>query len=58
MQSKIFNFGEKDATFQFMSSTSNKHPGLDIWYSKNLDLMPPLPDAYLVGIDKKNNKTK
>lgn len=55
---KSLIFGEKDAAFQFMSSTSNKHPGLDIWYPKNLDLMPPLPDAYLVGIDKKNNKTK
>ena len=55
---KSLIFGEKDAAFQFMSSTSNKHLGLDIWYPKNLDLMPPLPDAYLVGIDKKNNKTK
>ena len=55
---KSLILGEKDAAFQFMSSTSNKHLGLDIWYPKNLDLMPPLPDAYLVGIDKKNNKTK
>lgn len=55
---KSLIFGEKDAAFQFMSSTSNKDPGLDIWYPKNLDLMPPLPNAYLVGIDKKNNKTK
>ena len=55
---KSLIFGEKDAAFQFMSSTSNKHLGLDIWYPKNLDLMPPLPDGYLVGIDKKNNKTK
>lgn len=55
---KSLIFGEKDAAFQFMSSTSNKHLGLDIWYPKNLDLMPHLPDAYLVGIDKKNNKTK
>lgn len=55
---KSLIFGEKDAAFQFMSSTSNKHLGLDIWYPKNLDLMPPLPNAYLVGIDKKNNKTK
>lgn len=55
---KSLIFGEKDAAFQFMSSTSNKHLGLDIWYPKNLDLIPPLPDAYLVGIDKKNNKTK
>ena len=55
---KSLIFRKKVAAFQFMSSTSNKHLGLDIWYLKNLDLMPPLPDAYLVGSDKKNNKTK
>lgn len=56
---KSFVFGEKDAAFQFMTSTSDiKHTGLDIWYPKNLDLMPPLPDEILVGTDKKLNKKK
>lgn len=58
-KAKSFVFGEKDAAFQFMMPTSNiNHTSLDIWYPKNLDLMPPLPDAFLVGIDKKLNKKK
>lgn len=58
-KAKSFVFGEKDAAFQFMMSTSNiKHTSLDIWYPNNLDLMPTLPNAFLVGIDKKLNKKK
>jgi|GEM_PF-898137 hypothetical protein len=57
-KAKSLVFGEKDAAFQFMSSTSDKHVGLDIWYTKNLDLMPPLPDSFLVGTDKKMIKEK
>ena len=58
-KAKSFVFGEKDAAFQFMMSTSNiNHTSLDIWYPKSLDLMPPLPDVFLVGIDKKLNKKK
>lgn len=58
-EAKSFVFGEKDAAFQFMGSTSNiKHNSLDIWFPKNLDLMPPLPDPFLVGIDKKLSKKK
>jgi len=53
-KAKSFVFGEKDAAFQFMMSTSEiQHTGLDIWYPKNLDFMPPLPDSILVGTDKK-----
>lgn len=55
-KAKSFVFGEKDAAFQFMISTYKiKHTSLDIWYPKDLGLMPPLPDAFLVGIDKKLN---
>lgn len=58
-KAKALVFGEKDAAFQFMMSTSNiKHTSLDIWYPKRLELMPPLPDALLVGIDKKFSKKK
>lgn len=58
-EAKSFVFGDEDAAFQFMMSTSNiNHTSLDIWYPKNLDLMPPLPDPFLVGLDKKVNKKK
>lgn len=58
-KAKAYIFGEQDAAFQFMKRTSNtKHNYLDIWYPKNLDLMPPLPDPFLVGIDKKLSKKK
>lgn len=58
-KAKSLVFGDENAAFQFMMPTSDiEHTSLDIWYPKNLDLMPPLPDAILVGIDKKLNKQK
>lgn len=58
-KSKSLIFGEEDAAFQFMMSTTDtKHSSLDIWHPKTLDLMPPLPNALLVGIDKKLIKKK
>lgn len=56
---KSLIFGDKNAAFQFMMSTTNiDHTSLDIWYPKDLELMPPLPDAFLVGVDKKPIKKK
>lgn len=53
-KAKASIFGEEEAAFQFMSSTNDsKHSSLDIWYPKSPEVMPPLPDALLVGVDKK-----
>ena len=57
-EAKSLVFGDRDAAFQFMTSSSYKHNGLDIWYTNNLKLMPPLPWSRLVGIDKKSGKRK
>lgn len=58
-EAKSFVFGDKDPAFQFMESTSNaKNTSLDIWYPTTLDLMPPLPDPFLVGVDKKLSKKR
>lgn len=58
-KAKSLVFGEQDAAFQFMMKTSTvKQTSLDIWYPKDLELMPPLPGAVLVGTDKKFIKKK
>lgn len=52
-EAKSLIFGDKTTAFQFMTSSNNKHIGLDIWCPKSLDLMPSLPNSSLVGYDKK-----
>lgn len=53
-EAKSLIFGDKNVAFQFMSSLTDKHIGLDIWCPKNLDLISSLPDSKLVGYNKKS----
>lgn len=57
-KAKEIAFGEEEAAFQFMASGNSKQTGLDIWYPTSLSLRPPLPNAILVGMDKKFVKKK
>ncbi len=57
-KAKEIAFGEEEAAFQFMASGNSKRTGLDIWYPTSLSLRPPLPNAVLVGVDKKFVKKK